>query len=154
MTEVPLFPWWFTLLLAMWAAAGPLVGILIGHFLSRSQQRKQWVADNEVKEWREVLTTLTTALIAIVETDEKIPKVPGEEIERLKRRHEARNLVNEVLANRIFIAHTVRSCDMFTMWKNALERFDHDHDAETFGKAFGELTALVLKGAKAHIGRV
>ena len=126
---------------------------MIGHYLSRSQQRRQWVADNEVKEWRELLTTLTTSFIAIVQTVEKLPKVPGEEIEGLKRGLQARTLASEVLANHIFNAHTLRK-EMFTRWKTALERFDRDYDSETFGTAFGEFNALILKRARAHIGRV
>ena len=39
-------------------------------------------------------------------------------------------------------------------WKTALARFDQDHDPETFGTAFGELNVLILRGARAHIGRV
>ncbi len=147
-------PLWVTVFLTIWAPVGPLLGILIGHYLTRSQQRRQWVADNEVTEWRELLTTLTTSFIAIVQTDEKIPRVPGEEIAELKRWLQARTLANEVLTNRIFIAHTVRGWEMFTKWKTALARFDQDHDPETFGTAFGELNALILKGARAHIGRV
>ena len=154
MTEIPLMPLWVTVFLTIWAPVGPLIGILIGHYLSRSQQRRQWVADNEVKEWRELLTILTTSFISIVQTDDKLPKVPGEEIERLKRRHEARTLASEVLANRIFIAHAVSSWKMFERWKGALERFDEDHNAASFGTAFGKLNALILEGARVHIGRV
>jgi hypothetical protein len=154
MHEVPLMPLWVTLFLTIWAPVGPLVGIGIGHYLSRSQQRRQWLADNEVKEWRELLTTLTTSFIATVQTDDKIPKVPGEEIESLKRKLQARNLVNEVLTNRIFIAGEVRDRGLFTRWKTALGRFDQDHDPETFGTAFGELSALILMGARAHIRKV
>jgi len=49
---------WATVILAIWAAVGPLVGIYVGHHLLRSQQRRQWLADNRIQEWREVMTTL------------------------------------------------------------------------------------------------
>jgi len=147
-------PLWVTVFLTIWAPVGPLIGIMLGAYLSRSQQRRQWVADNEVKEWRELLTTLTTSFTAIIQTDEKLPKAPGEEIERLKRWLQARTLAGEVLTNRIFIAHAVSSFEIFDKWKTALARFDQDHDPKAFGKAFGELTVLILGGARAHIGRV
>lgn len=58
MCEIPLFPWWATLTLTIWAALGPLVGILIGHYLVRSWQRRQWIADNQKEEYRKVLAGL------------------------------------------------------------------------------------------------
>lgn len=154
MTEIPLMPLWVTLFLTVWAAVGPLLGILIGHFLSRSQQRRQWIADNEVREWRELLTTLTTGFLTIVQTDKALPKVPGEEIERMRENFGARTPINEVFANRIFIARAVRKEDLSGRWRKALEAFDQNHDPTQFGTAFGELTVSILRGARAHIGRV
>src|SRR4249920_2709756 len=58
MHEEPLFPLWLTLFFTIWAAAGPLVGILIGHYLTRSWQRTQWIADNQKEEYRRLLTAL------------------------------------------------------------------------------------------------
>lgn len=147
-------PLWVTVFLTIWAPVGPLVGILIGHYLSRSHQRRQWIADNEVKEWRELLTTLTTSFTAIVQTDDALPKVPGEETERLKKSLHARTLAGEVLANRIFVSREARANGLYERWKKALDEFDEDHDVTKFGTAFGELTGSILKGARVHIGRV
>lgn len=58
MQEVPLLPLWMTLFLTIWAAVGPLVGILVGHYLTASWQRKQWIADNQKDEYRRVLAGL------------------------------------------------------------------------------------------------
>jgi len=58
MSEVPLMPLWVTIFLTLWAAVGPLVGILIGHYLVRSWQRRQWLADNQKEEYRKVLAGL------------------------------------------------------------------------------------------------
>jgi hypothetical protein len=58
MTQVDLFPWWLILIFAVWAAVGPLVGIVIGHYLTRSWQRRQWIADNRKEEYRKVLSGL------------------------------------------------------------------------------------------------
>jgi hypothetical protein len=61
MTEVPLMPLWVTLFLTIWVPLGPLVGLAIGHYLSRSQQRKHWIADNAKEEYRELLGALYDA---------------------------------------------------------------------------------------------
>src|SRR5712692_8308724 len=58
MSEFPLMPLWVTISLTLWAAVGPLVGILIGHYLVRSWQRRQWLADNQKEEYRRVLAGL------------------------------------------------------------------------------------------------
>lgn len=47
-----------TLILAIWAAVGPLVGIAIGHYLVRSWERKRWLADNRKEEYRRVLAAV------------------------------------------------------------------------------------------------
>jgi hypothetical protein len=154
MAEIPLMPLWVTIFLTLWAPVGPLIGLLIGHFLSRSEQRRQWVADNEVKEWRELLTTLTTSFQTVVRTDKSIPAVPGEEIQRMTENLNARMLANEVLANRIFIAREVRKAELFNRWRKGLEEFDKDHDAIKIGTVFGELTVSILRGADKHIRKV
>ena len=66
----------------------------------------------------------------------------------------AKTPANEVLANRIFIAHAVRKEDLAGRWRTAVKVFDEDDDPIKFGTAFGELTASILKGARAHIGKV
>lgn len=44
--------------LTVWAAVGPLVGIIIGHYLVRSWERKRWLADNRKEEYRRFLAGL------------------------------------------------------------------------------------------------
>ena len=67
MSEIPLMPLWVRIFLTLWAAVGPLVGILIGHYLVRSWQRRQWLADNQKEEYRRVLAGLNRLNMALVE---------------------------------------------------------------------------------------
>jgi len=67
MQEVPLLPFWMTVSLTIWAAAGPLVGILLGHYLAASWQRKQWIADNQKEEYRRVLAGLNRINIVLTQ---------------------------------------------------------------------------------------
>jgi hypothetical protein len=55
MQEVALFPLWVTVFLTIWAPVGPLVGILVGHYLTRSWERRQWIADNQKEEYKKLL---------------------------------------------------------------------------------------------------
>jgi hypothetical protein len=50
-----------TAVLAVWAAIGPMTGIVLGHFLTRSLEEKRWHLDNRTQEYRELLSSLATA---------------------------------------------------------------------------------------------
>jgi hypothetical protein len=162
MTEVALFPLWVTVFVTIWGLVAPFIGTLfgvwMGHRFSRSQQRRQWVADNEVKEWQELLTTLTSSFTTIVQVDAALVSVgdrlaPADKLEKMKENLTARTLAQRVLVNRIFIASEVRQLEIYKKWSAALEEFDRTHDAE-LGTKFGEITAIILVGARAHIEKV
>jgi len=42
----------------IWAAIGPLIGVLVGAWLTARWQRKRWIQDNKRAEYREVLDAL------------------------------------------------------------------------------------------------
>src|SRR5579864_9309939 len=67
MQEMPILPWWFTPALALWAAIGPLAGILIGHYLARSWQREQRSSDNQKDEYKSVLASLNRLNMMLIE---------------------------------------------------------------------------------------
>ena len=56
-----------SLLAKFWAAAGPLVGVLLGALLGRSWDRRKWLNDNRKEEYRELITALTDAAVALIE---------------------------------------------------------------------------------------
>jgi hypothetical protein len=47
-----------TIILGIWGAVGPLVGIFVGHWLTKRWQREQWIADNQRDEYRKLLAGL------------------------------------------------------------------------------------------------
>jgi hypothetical protein len=146
---------WATVILSVWAAVGPLIGIYIGHHLLRSQHRRQWLADNRIQEWREIITTLQKSLVLITQFDavrnlstieEKKAAMPAV--------LDARAVALSVLNNRLFIAKEVRHHKMFDKWKKAVDEFDGDHDAGNFGTLFGELTHLIEVEARAEMSKL
>jgi hypothetical protein len=66
MQEVLLFPLWVTVFLTIWAAVGPLLGIVVGHYLTRSWQRRQWLADNRKDEYRKLLAGLNRLNMVLI----------------------------------------------------------------------------------------
>src|SRR5713226_10620517 len=45
---------------AVWAAVGPLVGVIIGAWLSARWQRTKWILDNKTTEYRGILDALNS----------------------------------------------------------------------------------------------
>src|SRR5690242_9343170 len=54
-----------TIILAIWGALGPLVGVRYGQELSSRFQRSQWIAENRKQECRELLGAMTAHAAAI-----------------------------------------------------------------------------------------
>lgn len=52
-----------TLVAAGVGVGGALVGIVIGHFLTRNSQHKQWLLDNRKEEFRQLVSALTEATV-------------------------------------------------------------------------------------------
>jgi hypothetical protein len=59
----------WTLALVLWSVFAPLVGILVGHYLSRSWQREQWFRDKRSEDYQAVLSATVAAYTAIVWVD-------------------------------------------------------------------------------------
>jgi hypothetical protein len=138
-----------TVILAIWAAVGPLVGIFIGHFLVLSTQRKQWFTDNKVKEWRELLVTLRSSFITMAGASPK-SATPDMMKDDLRAYYAA----SEVLGNRLFIGDEVRKRQVPEKWREAVHALKEDRDPEAFGTRFGEIQHLIEEGARADISKV
>jgi hypothetical protein len=115
MQEVPLFPWWLTLIFAIWAAVGPLIGIFVGSHITRRWQREQWVRDQELKEWRELISA-----VASVEASIPILIDEGLDLDALK---QAILRVVPYLQNRLFINEYLREIGFGEEWNNELLKF-------------------------------
>jgi len=50
-----------------WSSIGPLVGVAVGAWLSRSWQRKQWVRDSKAAEYRELISSLSQCAHALMD---------------------------------------------------------------------------------------
>jgi hypothetical protein len=146
---------WATIILAIWGAVGPLVGIYIGHQLLRDQHRRQWLADNKIQEWREVITTLQRSLVTIVQYDAtKDLSTVEEKAAAMPSALNARAVALEVLGNRLFIANEVRYHKMFDKWHQAVKEFDVHRDPAKIGALHGELVVLITQAAKAEMSKL
>jgi hypothetical protein len=139
-----------TIVLAVWAAIGPLVGVRYGNELSQRSTRRQWLADERTKEWRELLSTLTTSMTTIIRC-----RQGDRTVEMMKEDLLASVSAGEVLSNRLFIAKEVRRRQPLDSWREALKSFEMDGDPAAFGTKFGrDIQFQIEEGAREDIGRV
>lgn len=149
MSEVPLFPLWVTVFLTIWAVVGPIVGIVAGHFLTRSWDRKKWLADNKRDEYREVIKVLSAALGPIIQC-----VMPGLLVgpEEIQERNITENASYEVLGSRIFIHDELEEINAYDRWVALVAQFQKHRDDKTFAKQFKELLADIRKAALKSTG--
>ena len=140
---------WGTLLLTIWAVAGPLVGILFGHYLITSWQRRQWLADNRLQEWRELIAAIMTAFTAIAKISQLSPD--GEVLRRLQ---EDGSRAIEVIGNRVFIHEDVERLKVLEQWNDATHTFFNDRDAKKFAERFHEVMLAIKNTAASDIGNL
>lgn len=139
-----------TIVLGVWAAVGPLVGVRYGNELSQRSARRQWLADERTKEWREMLGVLTTSMTTIIRCRQ------GEKTTEMLREDVIANIAaGEVLSNRLFIAKEARRRELLEGWREAVSAFDKDGDAEAFGERFGRTIRFQIEeGAREDIGKL
>ena len=139
-----------TIVLGVWAAVGPLVGVRYGDELSQRSNRRQWLADERTKEWRELLGILTTSMTTIIQCRQ------GERTVEMRQEDlRASVAAGEVLSNRLFIAKEVRRRQLLDRWREAVAAFEKDGDAEAFGTNFGrDIRFQIEEGARDDIGKV
>ena len=138
--------------LVLWGVIAPLVGILVGHFLSRSWQREQWFWDKRYQDYEAVLSAVCSAYMAIVRLDKAsttshyVPEmVQDVEVTKVD--------AFRVLRDRIFIAEELEFANILVEWDTAVTNFEmHNCDERTFADRFskrnGKLVHMALHPPK------
>jgi hypothetical protein len=124
-----------TLALAVWAVIAPLVGIFLGHYLTRSWQREQWLRDSRKEEFRELLTTLTRSYRTMVLDPNTIRTF-----------WEANGTALNVIRDRIYIAEDLKRHDIFESWLFAVSDFEADklNGGDKFAEAYSRINAVIV----------
>ncbi|SRR5258707_10181705 len=127
----------------LWAIAGPLIGVLLGAYLTTRTQRKHWILDNKRAEFRKLLTTLTRAYSTIVNIESR-PLRSGHQEEKCE---QMRLLALNVIRDRIFIASEVKKAGLLEKWNEAVLSFTQDRDYKLFATRFAGIADLVRSEA-------
>jgi len=138
MSEVPLMPLWVTIFLTLWAAVGPLVGILIGHYLVRSWQRRQWLAYNQKEEYRKVLAGLNRLNMVLVDQSYR----DAQEIKK------ATEEITIALNTSLFITDFLEKSKVAGDVLDALRMLDQGGSFDDYRKEYWKAISVILASAK------
>jgi hypothetical protein len=140
-------PQGLTLTLVLWGVIAPLVGILVGHYLSRSWQREQWFRDKRYEDYQAVLSATVAAYTAIVRVDMAsltslfTPEMQ-QEVEVIK----ADSF--RVLRDRIFIAKELDYGGILVEWDTIVTNYGmHTSDEREFAGRFSEFNDKLVRMA-------
>lgn len=147
----PLAVWHF--LGRAWSVIGPLVGVLIGAWLARSWQRKQWVLDGKKAEYRELLSILSESYHCMAKYwNDFTPMVGGighPFTERRERSLAAGTAGHRVIEDRVFIDKQMREADILQKWSILESARDNKFQ---LGVRWSELHDLLVKMAHRDLG--
>src|ERR1700733_1978487 len=106
----------FTLIVSAVGISGALAGIVIGHFLTRSSQHKQWLRDNRKEEFRELISAMSTSMVELTLylSSQKIPP-----LEPMTAYLDSEKQVLRIIGDRIFISHDIMKLNVFERYTNA-----------------------------------
>jgi hypothetical protein len=135
MSSLPDFLLWSTIILGIWAAVGPIVGIRYGQELAKRWQKEQWLRENRKQECRELLDAMHQYSVVTSLTPNNTKEVAG-------------NLI-AVFGSRIFIADDLRKSKLAERWPSIFHNRDRS-EAERleFLKQREEMTEEVRKFAR------
>jgi hypothetical protein len=132
-----------TLVLSLWAGVGPLVGLLLGHYLIRSWQRMQWLLDSRKQEFRELMSALSDTIVHLMMFTPALEE--GHAEKEFAEFVAAQKVTMRVLADRIYIARDLRELNTSDRFLNATQGARQSNIAER-GKMLADIMGeLVLR---------
>jgi hypothetical protein len=114
-----------------WFAVGPLVGVLIGGYITNRTQKRQWILDSKRTEYRELIS-------AVADATGKLLLYYGPTVNVLNH-HEQRDAWETVrsmlgiIDNRLFIANVVKELNIQHRWEEGLDALMVRHELSSFG---------------------
>ena len=137
-----------TVVIASLGIVGTLCGIVVGHFLSRSSQREQWMRDRRHEEFQELLGALAVSMLAEVEAMYQSELTPEERKDKTRKTAD----FFQIAQTRIFTFTDVKRLDIKREWLAAVNAHltSKPRDLETFDRAYQTLTQKLVDAATAQ----
>ena len=118
-----------------------LAGIVVGHWLNRSWQQRQWVLDNRKSEARELLTALAESYTALMRLREGVVTSP--EVQTMV--DDAADKAIRCLADRIFLAGSMEREDALNRWVKAMTTFHRELEPFVLRGEYEGLRATIIR---------
>jgi hypothetical protein len=131
---------WCTLVLAVWAALGPLFGVWVGQKLARKNVRAQWVADSKKREFKELLGSLDTAMEAFL----KHVHIPNKTADDFWALNNANTQAIRCVSDRLFILPEVREHQIRERWYKATDELEEGWDIEKFSEVYKKMRIEII----------
>ncbi|MGO9776024.1 MAG: hypothetical protein ACLQGT_13145 [Terracidiphilus sp.] len=147
----------WTLALVLWGVIAPLVGILVGHYLSRSWQREQWFRDKRYEDYQAVLSAIVAAYTSIIQVGwadysdlrGEIERGPNGITFRKTKRSQEIDVIKadsfRILRDRIFIAEELDYGGIFVEWDTIVTNYSSGE--QEFTGRFSEFNAKLVRMA-------
>jgi hypothetical protein len=126
-----------------WAVVGPLIGVLVGGYLTGHVQRRQWIAANKKEEYRELLSKFNECSheLLLAHTEQRLTK--GEKNKQMLK-------LLTVLENRIFISDAIGKINPSKRWTDGIVDLEKGKAIE-FAKVTGDLSEEIRLLARVDI---
>jgi hypothetical protein len=137
-----------TLVVAGVGMGGALIGIVVGHFLTRNSQHMQWLRDNRKQEFKETVTAMSHYILEhmsyTASLNSELPQSKQSYLDSMK-------AAGVVLTDRIYIHADLDKTDIPTRFLEIMEQFrdsgsEWDAPADRATKLLEELIAMARKG--------
>jgi hypothetical protein len=130
----------------VWTAIGPLLGVFVGAFLTRSWDKKKWMNDNRKEEYRELMSSLTEAATAMMKRwyPATINTVTREEVQMSSDKY---LLALKVIKTRIFIANDMKEMNLFDRFGEAVHTMIANESVDTFEEVYETLRDEIVARA-------
>ena len=134
----------------IWPVVALLIGVLAGGYIANRNQKKQWLADSQKQEYRELLSTLTTAATVLIDYYQtgNATHTPAEREQTFKVYADALR----ILQDRIFIAKAIKESKIYDRWTVAMQDLSAMEDVDKFSDKFEEIREAIIELAtKGHL---
>lgn len=135
-----------TIFLSVWAAIGPLIGILIGQFIARSFQRRQWILDCRKAEFRELISALSDTIVHLMMFTPVLEAGHGEK--EFAEFLASEKVAMRVLSDRIYIARDIKELNTTDRFLSAVQGAQRSNIAERGTTLASIMAELVLRANK------
>jgi hypothetical protein len=144
-----------TVVLSIWAALGPLVGVRYGHELAKRTQREHWINDNAKQECRELLATIASGFSVILTYHARSSSLPitgpHDEAERRERDKVERDSL-EIFYSRLFVSDELNKRKIRDRWIAAIRQYEKEGNGSVFAQEFATIASEIRQIAKDFIG--